>query len=124
CPEHKNIAVMWLNKVVTELVHKHLVASVDCASGNDFATMKNPTGENVEVLTQRVRRRIHQKALALKDQSRKGKKQADFSRDNFQKLVVLTGYHIDVIAAPNNKLRDLSHKIRRRLGAGMTDNPI
>src|SRR5437773_1460298 len=60
---------MWLNKVVAELVHKYLVACVDCASGNDFPAMKNPTGEDVEVLTQRLRRRIHQKVLPLAVQS-------------------------------------------------------
>ena len=115
---------MWLNKVIAELVHKHLIASVDCASGNDFAPMKNSTGENVEVLPQRIRRRVHQKVLPLKDQSRKRKKEADFSRDYFQKLVVLTGYHVDVIAAPGNKLRGLSEKIRRRLGTRVTNDPV
>src|SRR3954453_18161815 len=37
CPENKNIAVMWLNKVVAEFVDEHLVARVDCAPCNNFA---------------------------------------------------------------------------------------
>ena len=115
---------MWLNKVVAELIHKHLVARVDCTSGNDFAAMKKSTREDVEVLAQGVRRRVYQKALPLKDQSRKSKKEADFSRHYFQKLVVLVGYHVDVVAALNNKLRNLSQQIRRRLGARVTDDPV
>ena len=37
CSENKNIPVMRLNKVVTEFIHKHLVARVDRASGDNFA---------------------------------------------------------------------------------------
>ena len=49
--ENENIAAMRFNKVVGKLVNKYLVACVDCASGNDFAAVKNATRENVEVVT-------------------------------------------------------------------------
>src|SRR6266496_2652325 len=102
---------MWLNKVVAELVHKYLVACVDCASGNDFPAMKNPTGEDVEVLTQRLRRRIHQKVLPLAVQSRKRKEEEHFLWHDFQNLIILARDHVDVIATQNNELGNLLQKI-------------
>mgnify|MGYP003693881481 CR=1 FL=1 len=78
CPEDKNIAAMRLNKVVAKFVDKDLVACVDCASGNDFAAMINATRENVEIMTERVGRRVDEKVLPLADQSRKREKEEDF----------------------------------------------
>ena len=115
---------MWLNKVVAELVHKYLVACVDCASGNDFPAMKNPTGEDVEVLTQRLRRRIHQKVLPLAVQSRKRKEEEHFLWHDLQNLIILARDHVDVIATQNNKLGNLLQKIWRRLHGGMTDDSV
>ena len=68
CPENKNVASMRLNKVVTKLIDKHLVARIDCASGNDVAAMINATWENIEIMAKRVRRRIDQVFLPLKNQ--------------------------------------------------------
>ena len=115
---------MRLNKVVAELVHKYLVACVDCASGNDFPAMKNPTGEHVEILTQRFRRRIHQKVLLLADQSRKRKEEEHFLWHDLQNLILLARDHVDVIATQNNKLGNLLQKIWRRLHSGMTDDSV
>src|SRR5438034_11614808 len=115
---------MWLNKVVTELVHKYLVACVDCASCNDFPAMKNPTGEDVEVLTQRLRRRIHQKVLPLAVQSRKRKEEEHFLWHDLQYLIMLARDQTEVIATANNKLGDLLQEIWRRLHSGMTDDSV
>ena len=49
---------MRLNKVVTKLIDKHLVARIDCASGNDVAAMKNAARDNVEIVAERVGRTI------------------------------------------------------------------
>jgi len=65
---NKNVASMRLNKVVTELIDKHLIARIDCASGNDVAAMINAAWENIEIMAKRVRRRIDQIFLTLADQ--------------------------------------------------------
>src|SRR5205085_10620767 len=38
-PEDKNVTSMGLNKIVSELVDKHLIACIDCAPRNDFTAM-------------------------------------------------------------------------------------
>src|SRR5437870_1826495 len=61
-PKDKNIAAMRLNKVVATFIHKDLVARVDCASGNDLATVTNTARKNVEIMTERLGRGIYEKA--------------------------------------------------------------
>src|SRR5262245_7311671 len=124
CPKNKNVSVMRLNKVVAELVHKHLVARIDCTPGNHFASMKKPTGKDVEILAERVGRGVDEKVLSLTHQSRKSKKEGDFPGHDFKNLVVLTRDHVDVIATENNELGDLSQDIWRRISGGMTNDPV
>src|SRR6266540_7215501 len=68
CPENKNVAPMRLNKVVTKLIDKHLIARIDCAPGNDVTAMINAAWENIEIMAKRVRRRIDQIFLPLANQ--------------------------------------------------------
>ena len=86
--------------------------------------MKNPTGEDVEVLTQRLRRRIHQKVLPLAPQSRKRKEEEHVLWHDLQNLIILARDHVDVIATQNNELGDLLQKIWGRLHGGMTDDSV
>src|SRR5262249_4055249 len=124
CPKDKNIPVMRLSKVVAEFIHKHLVARVDCTSGDHFATMTKPTRKDIEILTQRLGRGVDQKILPFTNQSRKSKKEGDFPGHNFKNLIVLARDHVDVIATENNELGDLSQNIWRRIGGGMTNDPV
>ena len=66
-PKNKNIAAMRLHKVVGKFIHKNLVPCVDCASGYDLTTAINATWKNIEIMSERIRRGIHQKALPLAD---------------------------------------------------------
>jgi len=67
-PKDENIAPMRLNKVVTKLIDKDLVPCINCASGNDVTTMINAARENIELVAERVGRRIDQIFLPLADQ--------------------------------------------------------
>src|SRR5262249_34697113 len=124
CSEDKNIPVVRLNKVVAAFIHKHLVASVDGTPSDNFTGMTKPTGKDVEILTKRVGRGVHEKALPLTHQSRKSKKEGYFLRHDLENLVVLARNDVDVIAPQNNEIHDLSQNIWWRLGARMTDNPV
>ena len=64
-PEDKHVASMRLNKVIAKLIDKYLIASIDRAPGNDVAMMKNAARENVEIMTQRIGRRIDKILLPL-----------------------------------------------------------
>src|SRR6476660_106622 len=106
CPKDKNIPVMRLNKVVAALIDKHLVARVDCASGNDLPAVTDATRKNVEIMTERLGGRVHEKVLSLADQPRKSKKEQGFFWHNLKDLILFTGDHVDVIATQNNELAD------------------
>jgi hypothetical protein len=54
CPKDKNVTAMRLHEVVAKFVHEHLVACVDCSSGDNFAAVIHPTGQNVEIMTERI----------------------------------------------------------------------
>jgi len=123
-PKHKDIAAMRLNKVVAEFIHKDLVACVDCASGNDLPAVTDATRKNVEIMTERLGGRVHEKVLSLADQSRKSKKEEDFFWRDFKDLIILTRDDVDVIATQNNELADLLQNIRRWVCTGMTDDSI
>src|SRR6266404_2926610 len=123
-PKDKNVAAMRLNKVVGKFVNKHLVACVDCASGNDLTAVINATRKNVEIMTERVGWRIHEKVLPLTDHSRKSKKEEDFFWRDLENLIILTRDHVDVVATQNNEVADLSQNIGRRFCAGMTNDPV
>src|SRR5262249_39986885 len=124
CPEHEDITVVRLHKVVAALINKDLIACVDRTSGNNLAPVNKPAGKDVKVLTQRVGRSVYEKTLPLAYQSRKGEKESYFLGDNLENLVVLLCNHVDVIATLKNKFDDLSHHIWRRVSARMTDNSI
>jgi hypothetical protein len=68
CPENENVAPMRLNEVITEFIDKDLIARVHCAFGNDVAATISVAGENVEIVTESLRRRVDEKIL-LADQS-------------------------------------------------------
>src|SRR5262249_18101145 len=104
---------MRLNKVVAAFIHKHLVARVNCAPSDDFTAMAKPTGKDVEILMERVRRGVYENALPLADQSRKRKKERDLSRHNFKDLIIFARDDVDVIATQNNELCDLSQNVWR-----------
>src|ERR1051326_3027338 len=123
-PEYKHVAPARLNKVVAALVYKDLVACVDCSSGNDLAAMTNPTGKNVEIVTERLGRRVNKKVLPAADQSRKCEKEQNFLGHNLDNLILLLGNHVNVIATENNELADLSQNVWRQLRAGMTDDSV
>src|SRR6266404_2979549 len=124
CPEDKNIPVMRLNKVVAALIDKHLVARVDCASGNHLPAVTDATRHNVEIMTERFGRRVHEKVLSLADHSRKSKEEEGFFGRDFKNLIILTRDDVYVIATQNNELADLSQNIRRGVCTGMTDDSI
>src|SRR6266446_5394710 len=123
-PKHKDITAMRLNEVVAKLVHKDLVACVDCACGNDLAAVTDATRKNVEIMTERLGGRVHEKVLPLADQSRKSKKEEDFFWHNLKNLIVFMRNHVDVIATQNNELADLLQNVRHRFCTGMTDDSI
>src|SRR5260370_23637953 len=70
CPENENISPVRLNEVAAKLVDKDLIPSIHCAPGNNFTAVISPSGENVEIMTERLGRRINQKRLPLADQAR------------------------------------------------------
>ena len=70
CPENENVSSVRLNKVVAKLVDKDLIPRIHCAPGNNFTAMIGPPGENVEIMTERLGRRINQKVLPLTNQAR------------------------------------------------------
>src|SRR5262245_56122581 len=115
---------MRLNKVVAALIDKHLVACVNCAPGNDLTAMTKPARKNVEILTERVGRGVHKKALPFTHQSRKSKKESDFPRHDLENLIVLARDDVDVIATEKNELGNLSQDIWRRFGSWMTNDPV
>src|SRR5690348_11601164 len=104
---------MRLNKVVGAFVDKHLIAGVDCTSGNHLAAMTKPHGKNAEILAKRVRRRIYKKTLMLTYHARKGKKESHFLWYDLENLVVFVRNDIDVIPTANHKFNDLSHNVWR-----------
>src|SRR6266496_224091 len=55
CSEDKNVAPVRFNEVIAKFIHKHLIAGVHGASGNNFAAAISPSGENFEIMTERVR---------------------------------------------------------------------
>ena len=115
---------MRLNKVIAKLIDKYLIASIDCAPGNDVATMKNAARENVEIMTQRIGRRIDKILLPLANQLRKRKEKEHFLWLDLKQLIILTRYNVDVIATPNNELANLSQDVRRRSCARVTNDPV
>ena len=80
---------MRFNKVVAELIHKDLVACINCASGNDLAAVTKATRQDVEIMTERIGRGVHEKILSRADQSRKRKEEEHLLRHDFKNLIVL-----------------------------------
>src|SRR4029077_7483699 len=124
CPENKNVASMWLNKVVTKLIDKHLVASINCASGNDVTSMINAARENIEIMAERVGRRINKIFLPLADQLGKRKEKKHFLWLNFKQLIILAGNNVNVVATHDDEFANLSQNVRRWSCARITNNPV
>ena len=99
---------MRLNKVVATFIDKDLVARVNRASGDNFATMTKPAGNDIKILTKRVWRGVYEETLPLTYEARKSKKEGYFPGDDLGNLVILARNHVDVIAPQNNKFDDLS----------------
>ncbi len=90
---------MRFNEVIAKFIHKHLIAGVDRASGNNLAAAISPPGENFEIMTERLRWRVNKKILVLADQSRKGEEEEKFSLLDLNDLIVLTRDNVDIVAA-------------------------
>src|SRR6266540_114808 len=124
CPENKNVAPMRLNKVVTKLIDKHLVACIDCAPGNDVAAMINAARENVDIMTERVGRRIDKILLPLANQLLKGKEKEHFPWLDFKKLIILARNNVDVIATQDEELANLPQNVRRGSCARIANDSV
>ena len=106
--KNKNVAVMRLDEVVTELVDKDLVSGVDRATGDDIAAMISVARRNMKIRAQCFRRCVNQKLLVLADDARKGKEEREFFRHDLHDFVVLLRDDVDVVATENNKGSNLS----------------
>jgi hypothetical protein len=115
---------MRLNKIVTELVHKYLVACIDCAPGYNLAAVKNATWKNVEIMSERFGGSVYKEVLPLADQPRKSEKEEDFLWYNLKKLIVFTRDRVNVIATQNNELADLLQNVGSRFCAGVSNDSI
>src|SRR6266480_862357 len=99
CPENENVAAVWFNEVIGKLIHKHLIARVHRASGNNVAAAISPPGGNFEIMTECLRCCVNKKILVLADQSREGKKEEKFSLLDLKDLIVLPRDNIHIVAA-------------------------
>ena len=59
---------MRLHKIIAEFIYKNLVARVYPAPGNNLATMIGTTGEDIEIMGERLRWGIDKKLLLRADQ--------------------------------------------------------
>ena len=111
---------MRLNKVITKLIDKYLVASVDRASCNDVPAMENAAWENVEIMAERVGRRIDQIFLPLANQLRKRKEKKHFLGLDLKKLIIIARNNVNVITTQDDELANLPQNVRR--SSGSSDN--
>src|ERR1700730_3469052 len=114
-PKYKHVTSPRFNEIIGEFIDKNLVACVDCSFGNGFAAPETPAGKNIECCLQDLGWRVDEKALAMTNQSGKGKKEEELLRLHLQDLIILAGNDIDVIAPAHDKLGCLLHNIRDRL---------
>ncbi len=101
--KNKNVAVMRLDEVVTELVDKNLISCVDGTAGDDIAAMINVARPKMKIRAQRFRRRVNQKLLMLTNNARESKKECELFRHDLNDFVVPLRDDIDVVATENNK---------------------
>ena len=72
--ENKDIARLGLGEVVADLIHKHLVAGIHVASGNDFAGGVFATWQHTEVAHKRVAGHEECVGVVAADDFREGEK--------------------------------------------------
>ena len=116
--KNKNVAVMRLDEIVTELVDKDLISGVNGAARDNFATMIPVARRNMKISSQRFRRRVDQKILMLANDAREGKEEQEFLRHDLYDLVVLLRNDVDVIATEDNKFCNLPKNVWRGSCAG------
>ena len=124
CPENENVAAMRFNEVVPKFINKDLIACIHCASRNNVAAAISPTGENVEITSERLGWRVDKKILVVADQPRKREEEEKFFLLDFKNLIILTRDNVDVIATEDNEFADLSQDVRRWRAAGLPNDPI
>src|SRR5205809_6768581 len=107
-PENKNVAAMRFNEVVAKFVHKDLVACVYCASRNNVAAAISPTGENVEITSERRGGRGDKNILVPADQPGKGEEEEEFFLLDCTHLIILTRDNVAVIATEHHDFRGLA----------------
>src|SRR5437764_13399805 len=105
---------MRFDKIVCELIHKNLIARVDRAARDHFAPAIGPSGVNIKITSQRVRRGVNEKILLMTHQSGKSEKEEKLLLLYLQDLVIHLRDHLDIISAAHNKLGNALQKVRYR----------
>src|SRR2546430_10588076 len=115
---------MRFDEVVTELVHKYLIAGVDRAAGNDFAAPITNSRRDSKVSTQLLGRTINSELLMLADDPRPGEEKEKLLALNLQDLVVFGRDDVNVIAAAKNEFGNLLQNVWGLRRHRVTDNSV
>src|SRR6266576_7099048 len=105
--ENEDVTPMRFYEVVSEFIHKHLVAGVDRSFGDDLTAAVGPTRIHVECAFQDLGRCINQPVLVKANYSGKREEEEEFLLLHLQDLIVLGRDNVDVIAPAQNKFSDL-----------------
>jgi hypothetical protein len=120
----KNVATMWMDKVIAKLIDENLITSIDGAARDRLAGMINVAGEDLEILPQNLRRCVNREGLMIADDPRKGEEEEELSGRNIHDRVLRARDDVDVVAAEDDKINHLLKEVRRGCGRGMADDAI
>ena len=110
----KDVAAMRMNKVITELIDKDLIAGINRPARDDLAPAIDIAGIDLEVLAQNFRRRVDGEGLVIALDARDGEEEKKLPRSDAPDRVVRPGNDVDVVPARTTK----SMTCFKMLGAG------
>ena len=103
---------MRLHEIVTEFIDEDLIARVDRATRDDLVALVLVEERHLEILLERLGRRVDEETLPLANDLRESEKERDLLRPELDDAIVFPRNDVDVIAAEHEKLGDLPDDIR------------
>src|SRR5689334_5808952 len=101
--KNENIAPMWMNKVVTQLIDKHLVTGINRSAGDHLAFGVRVTRINLEILSKNLRWSINGESLPGAFDSGKGEEEEIFLGGDVFDHILVAGDNVDVVTTPHHK---------------------